>query len=488
MVISNQGNLVTTSDYNYKAEGKGKFVETRYADYESNIALWDTLRKAYKGGKKYIDKKVIPQYYSEAKRAYDLRLLRAININFPETILGIRASYLEQGKIEVKSNNNNDLSKRMNEILNNIDGKKHDKAFLVGRISKINGIYGCCLLMPDFPPNDDVTILSKYDEMVKGKNPYIYAFDPRCLMNYEQDYDNNFEWILLKNSEVYISFDVNSVKPKLIETRKPPYILFTKSSIKYLDKDDSVISEVENKLGYVPIFVVSMTDIDDDIFGTILLDKIESLNRALLRTLSQLEDSNAKQAFSQLVTKGLEKKRKMVDGELKNQDIEISMESTIDLPDTGDAKYIYPDSSQGRLLIDTANQFVDMILYMSQLRKGDIKKGSEVPSGIAYAYEFINTDKSLLKEFKTIARGLTNCLNTISEMINENDTFTISGPNDYGMQTPDDYLNAYKAFYPGGYIPLSAQKELVKSVFALLYKDNDTIVQEVSALLDERMV
>lgn len=418
-------------------------TKRRHPDYDANSSLWAFYMQSYKGGAAYSQGNLFT-HRLENPQDFANRQKRAYFLNYCRPLPNIYTDYLYR-----------ESAKRppglFPDVIMNIDGRGRTIEEFSRMVSVLASIYGQVHVLVD-KPADDAGVSA-----AEAKAPYAIIYKPEYVLDWSHDDNGNLLWVLL-HEPLFDDVDPNQPRKKLNR-----YRLLTLEGWEVINVDEK--GEVSSRdqgnwaLERIPFVTCIHNDIDHDLIGESMLVDIAPINRTIFNWSSCIDEQIERQTFSQLIMPD--------DGEGGQDSVKaISTSAIFTFPNTAKfaPQYISPDTAQVKTIWEMVERHIAEIYRLALLEKsGDLAMGNQ--SGIAKAYDFIDTNQAIASKAQSMERF-------------ENDLLAAIGLW-YGKDTSTERIS-----YPKEFDVIALEKE-IKNSFDLI---SEGISETFNKLLMKRMV
>lgn len=435
-VASNIGiDSVQDAEKVFTPEGKMDRAEAllyEHPDYEEYIQKWTKYADCYLARDL---SKYVTRHPREHEDTYKARLERLYYYNYVASIVDLFVSYLFQSGINRTINSSDpEVKSIIDEILEDATRQGMNYNLFVDIAATFAQIYGHIGILVDMPRTDQKGMT--VEERKKAKHrPYLQIFHPHQLLDWEMDDVGQFEWIKLEiGPPSGRQWDV----PVADNTRY--FVIWDKQKwTKYAVQDNgekeeavvTVLGEGEHKLGIVPFAVIrNEHSLAHDWFGESAIRDISDINISILNWCSFSDEEIANRCLNILVMQRDE----------NDKAIEISHYNVLEYPEGANApQYLTPGETPLKLIQEQINQARDEIYRIAKMGGSTGLLGvREATSGIAYAFEFNETNQSLARKAEFMEQGEKDIWRCIAAWLQKDIETIILYPREFGV---DDFLS-----------------------------------------------
>lgn len=402
-------------------------VSRRHPAYEERVLHWTFCQETYEGGRKWFIKNV-HRYLKEGDKEYYDRVSRAYRFNHTREVVNLLTKYIFKDGVD-RNFDSADASIKLFWSRAMLYGG--DVNVLMRAASSQSSVTGDAWIATD-TTSDGSKKLSKASK----DRVYAYIVKPQDMLDFAYDDSGNLEWVMYRiphrnDSDPFTSTG-DVIRRYMIWTKTRFYVLeetfveenpitqptvVTSAAVSSPLPDASsaeraakitLVSQGDNPIGVVPLVRISHTDVGDVYVKPGLVDDVVYLDRANANYCSNLDAIIQDQTFSQLVMPS--------DGLAQGESPEESSQSLTEVGTkriflySADAstppKYISPDASQARIIIEVIQEIVSEIYHSIGLAgehtKSDSGGGSDGSSGVAKSYDFDRLNAMLCVKSKTL--------------------------------------------------------------------------------------
>jgi len=365
---------------------KIKLQERRHPDYKSYVELWKFYNAAYRGGRSFAQSYLSTHRLENAKD-FATRKGRAYFLNYCRPIPNIYTEHIYRTPVSRPA--------LFADMQSNIDGRGTDADAFFSRCATLSSVYGQVHVLVDKPRDDTGT------SAAEAKKPYGVIYTPEYLLDWSRNQeDGELNWALLHEPE-YGDDDPTVEREELhkyrVITREGWELYQVVGKKKELAAIDAQ-PWPDHVAGHVPLVTCVHRDVDMDMVGESMLVDIAPINLAIMNWCSCIDEQIERQTFSQLVMPD--------DGEVGGVPLDKLGTSTI-FTFPKDSKFspafISPDTSQLETIWKMVERHVGEIYRIATLEKsGEALTVGQ--SGIAKAYEFVDTNGALVQKALNMER------------------------------------------------------------------------------------
>ena len=363
---------------------------------------------AYKGGNSFVSS-YLETHRLENSTDFGKRKASAYYLNFCRSIPNIYADHIFKNPITRPIFSP--------ELLANVDGRGMDAQGFATKISVLSSIYGQVHVLVDKPIGEDGITLAD------ASLPYATIYAPQNLLDWARHpITGKLMWALLYEP---IYNEIDPLMPRGIVDR---YRLLTPESwsvYENVEETAVLVDSGEWALGVVPLVTCFNKEIDDDMIGESALVDIAPTNRAIMNWCSCIDEQIKRQTFSQLI---------MPEDEDSESVKTVGSSSIFTFPAnaTHAPAFISPDAAQISVIWDMVGNHIAEIYRMATLEKSG--SSALVPqSGIAKAYDFIDTNGALVSKASQMESFETELYNMFALWMGKGDVEPVNYQKDFDV-------------------------------------------------------
>jgi hypothetical protein len=498
-----------------------KEVHPTYASY---VKTWKMYLDAYKGGS-YV-KNYIYQHLREGIESVKKRRERSVYPNYVRPIISLYLSYIFRRKI-VRSSKPIDkpdeidsaIKQELEIFWKNADG--HGTAInkfmkKCGIIAKIFGHVGIIVDMPE----TKTKIITEKDRKDNMHSPYLAIYTPIDIVNWETDEKGNLLWVRIleevsQKTDVFIKEKergrattderLENLAKKELNAKDMPLVqranvFFSRkgSPIKRYTtwtKDEWITHEIRpaiagdavsskeivdvvsmgiHDIGEVPmVFLYNEEDAVDPIQGISFLQDIAPLNIMIMNWLSMLDEEIFQKTLNILVMQ-----------EETGAEIVIGSNNVLTYAGDQPPGFIAPASTPGELIQASIEKARDEIYRLAKLT-GGVGVLKEVRSGVAYSYEFQETEQTLADTADEIEDAEIKIHRIWCKWMGTEWQGVIDYPDEFGIEdvlTDLKVLESSIALVPSPTFKAEVQKKIVPKV---LQKASEETISSIEEEIDQ---
>lgn len=412
-----------------------------HADYEKQLPFWQKYTDCYESNDIY---RYIHKHLRESDESFNLRVKRGYYYNYTASIVDLYVSYLFQAPIsrrvtsgdssESKDSEEAAADESIHELFESIyrdaDLNNTDYSVFMQNVATYAQICGQSAVLIDMPTIDPETIVSEQDRKENNIRPYLCAIHSQQIMDWRLDNYGRFEWVKLRIH-----------REELREWNTPVagcnenYVIWTRKTweewqiFKDVNGNEAAtkISFGEHDLGEVPLVIVRNGPMPrHQWFGMSAVKDIADINLAILNWSSFGDEEICNRCLNVLA----------MERDANDAPPVISHSNVLEYPSgTQPPQYLAPGSTPLELIGKWIDRAKDEIYRIAKLGGSTGLLGvREATSGIAYAFEFNETNQSLAHKADSLQEAEMNIHRLIAKWANKKCKCTVVYPDEFGVQ------------------------------------------------------
>lgn len=394
-----------------------------HPDYVEMLPKWKKYSDCYEAENVH---RFIFKHPRESDDMFTVRVKRGYYYNYCASVVDLIVAYMFHAPIE----------RSPGDAIPEEFGKLYDDADLcdstfenfMQEVATSAQIYGHCAVLVDAPDVGDVENEEERKEL--GLRPYLTMVSAPQIKDWVLDSKKRFKWVKIELNQ---DDDRDSSHPVTEQYRH--FLIWTRSKwekwqIDDVNQDAKLVASGENTLGEVPIVVFyNEKSKAHSWFGTSMLRDIADINIAILNWTSLGDEEIAERCLNILT---------MESNGGDSAEV-LSHHNVLEYsPGTAKPDYLVPGETPLELIGKWIDRATDQIYRLSKLSGSTGLLGvREATSGIAYAYEFNETNQSLAKKAKGMEQGEVKLHRLFARWLSKEFDGTIAYPSEFGV---DDFL------------------------------------------------
>lgn len=378
------------TSYSYKLPTGDALLQT-HPEYGVWFHKWEKWCRAYEGCgiEQYLLK-----HTRESTDIYELRLRRAYYYNYVASVIDLFVSYLFHAPIKrtISGIPSSDLTSFYEDATK--DGDSYHITMI--QISTLAQVCGHCFVLLDTPYDPDVE--NEAERKAKKIRPYISVYKPQCVLDWELDDDGKFDFV-----KIEIQLPSGRTWDEKSSTEKRSFLIYTKTEwVIYTlmpdSKEPKLVRSGVNPLNEVPIVIVrGERSLTHPYMGLSTVREIADINLAIYNWCSLGDEEIFERCLNVLA----------LPSDDSTPDVTLSSHNVLKYPAGSEAPtYLTPGTSPLDLIGSWINLAKDQIYRLAKLGGASSMHGSrETRSGIAYAFEFNETNQSLARKAECLEQA-----------------------------------------------------------------------------------
>lgn len=455
--------------------GKVASLLRTHPDYDANVAKWEKYRDLYESNDVY---RFIHKHVRESEDTFAARIKRGYFLNYCASIIDLYTSYIFRAPI---SRHPGDLFRECEEIYQDADFRGSTYNSFLYDASADAQTYGHVGILVDATQADD-EVQTEADRKRKGIRPYLIRFAPTEILDWETDRFGRFEWIKLE-----LGNDEARSWEQSIDSSRRVFLIWDrfhweKWEVVYNEKGEQearLLDHDTHDLGCVPFVVLrNIRRRTHDWFGESTIRDIADVNIAILNW-SSLGDEEIVNRCLNLLT--------MQRDPSGDSAVNISHHNVLEYAEGANPpQYLTPGATPLQLISGWITNAKDEIYRLAKLGgTNSQKRVSEAQSGLAYAFEFNETNQALAQKADNLRQADIEIHRLIAKWHGKTFNGTIEYPDEFGVE---DFLFELQILTEArtNFTSDTAIKEVEKEVAAKFFSRKpmelrNKIIQEIEA-------
>lgn len=442
-----------SSDQESPGKKLARALRYEHPDYCGAIPKWSKYLDAYCANDIY---RFIHKHPRETPDMFNVRVQRGYYYNYVASVVDLYVSYLFHAPIERRGGDQEELLKDLHE---NADAKGTRYLLFMQDVATDAQICGHAAVLVDAPKLVAGQIETEQDRQDAGVRPYLTLIKPTKIKDWELDENGKFAWVKLEIDRP----SGRSWKDE-VDSETQYFVIWSKDDwveYKIVDDEAAVIDEGEHALGEVPLVIVcNYPDRSHSWFGVSSVRDITDINIAILNWSSMGDEEIAERCLNILLAERDEAGSSVTLGH--NNVLEYAPGATA-------PSYLVPGETPLNLIGQWIDRAKDEIYRLAKLGGSTGLMGvREATSGIAYAYEFNETNQSLSRKAESLEQAEKEIHRLYLKWLGQDFNGSIIYPRDFGV---DDFLQELQIMAEARTVLTSptAIRELEKKLSAKLF-------------------
>lgn len=417
--------------------GAGKLSEydallLEHSDFLANIEKWNKFTDCYEAKDIY---KYVFKHTRESDDIWQKRVKRGYYFNYVASVVDLFVAYLFHSPIERKFGELTD-SEDLQSIKSNAD--KHGNTFdlFIQMVSVFAQIHGHCGILVDMPRTPTDGIQSEEERKKLNFRPYFTLLQASQFKDWELDEYDQFEWVKL---EIKRPEDRSWREASSRGLRN--FLIWTKTSweewqvTENQQEDPKLIGSGSHDLGRVPIVIARNEKcLCHEWMGLSSVRDIADINIAILNWSSLGDEEIYERCLNILAIE-----RSELDAR-----VDLSHNNALEFePGATPPFYLTPGTSPLDLIAKWIECGRDEIYRLAKMGGASGIKGQQSSlSGIAYAYEFNETNQSLARKAESLEQAETEIWRLVAAWMKVGTKdLQITYPKEFGVE---DFLTEFQ--------------------------------------------
>lgn len=417
------------SEYMEDAEA----LKYQHPDYTAFLHKWHKYIDCYRANDVY---RFIKQHPREHQDVYNQRVLRGYYFNYVASIVDLFVAYLFEAGITRTPGKN--MESELKEFWEDCDcGGMQYTLFM-----QIAATFAVCCghvgILVDMPQAPDEGFANESARKNAKHRPYLTLIKASQILDWELDTAGKFEWVKIEEFP-----PTGRTWKSSIDNDTRFFVIWTKSTWerwKYEvdaagDDDDPLgkavkIGSGEHRLGEVPLVILkNAKDLEHPWFGDSAVRDIVDINLAILNWCSFADEEIANRCMNILAMQRNE----------TDAPVEISHYNVLEYAEGATPpQYLTPGDTPLKLIWEAVALGRDEIYRLSKLSGSTGLLGvREATSGIAYAFEFNETNQSLGKKAEFLEQAEKEIHRLLGKWLGQEYDGLVAYPREFGV---DDFL------------------------------------------------
>lgn len=394
-----------------------------HPEYDANVQKWEKYVDCYEANDIY---RFIHKHGREADDFYKQRVKRGYYRNYVASVVDLFVAYLYHAPITRDVPATGAIAK----FYRDCDRRSTSYEHFIKKAATLAQVVGHVGVFIDMPQTEKI-FRNKKEEEEADHRPYLAIIKAQQITDWHLDQHGNFEW-------VKIQVDDPGVRSwtKEVDTDVKHFVIWTRDSWEKWEVEGignsasaKLVAEGDNPLGEVPLVIIrNCESLSHKWFGVSSVRDISDLNLAILNWSSLGDEEIFERCLNILAVEATE-----------GQTIEWGHHNVLEYGDcTHPPQYLTPGTTPLELILKWIESAKDEIYRLAKLGGSTGLLGvREATSGIAYAYEFNETNQSLAQKAEYLEHGEREIHRLFYKWLSEEeeyDTITISYPREFGVE------------------------------------------------------
>ena len=449
-------------------------LQYRNPEWTNNIDKWNKYLDCYEA--KDISKYVF-RHTRESEDIFSVRVQRSYYYNYVASVVDLFVSYLFHSPVERIPGNfpPEDLKKFYEDA--NMSGDTFRIFIQMAAVfAQVNGHVGILIDMPKLP---EFGFESEEARKEANFRPYTTLIQANQIVDWELDQHEKFEWVKLQ-----IRRPQDRDWKTTVDEDVEHYLIWTKenwSEYEVNGDQANLVAEGENPLGEVPLVIIrNERCLSHEWMGLSSVRDIADINIAILNWSSLGDEEIYERCLNVLAMEKSE----------GDAPVTLSHHNTLEY-ETGAQPpfYLTPGTSPLMQIGEWIERAKDEIYRLAKLGgSSGLASMREATSGIAYAFEFNETNQSLARKAESLEQGELEIHRLLAKWLGVDWDGSIAYAREFGVE---DFLHEFTLLGEARATLKSetAVRQLEEKISAKLFSREsqelrDTIAKEISTAVD----
>jgi len=406
---------------------RAEALRKRHPLYVRRLRDWDFYLSSYEGGAAYLGPSNIFRYVKEPESAYIERLRRAAYYNYCAPIVDLYNAHLfRQGAVRITDDG------ALVEFFEDVDGFGTPMDAFMKEAECLAQVFGKMHVVVDQPATRREP-QSAAEAQRLNLRPYLVKLDPRDLVNWQMDEAGALVWARIRERSG------RGEDPFEESAQGHYYRTWTRTGWFLHTAEGELKGRGEHGAGRVPIATLyDRSSKTRPFMGISTLEDIAYINRQINNWASSLDEFILKQCFSHLFYP-----EGMFESSGRDELVEFGMNNATAFPrDAAQVPfYLAPEAAPGEFIRSQIAWAVGEIYRLAKLENAAGRQVQQVSSGIARAFDFQETNRTLADKAARCER----CEREIVELVEawrgkKGTRFTVNYGRDFNVQGPQEEL------------------------------------------------
>lgn len=397
-------------------------LEYNHPDYDAWKAKWQKFIDCYEANDIY---RFIHRHGRESEDRYKLRVKRGYYFNYVKSVVDLFIAYLFHAPITRDVEDTGVIA----DVYNDADLKGTGYEHFIktsATFAQIVGHVGVLVDAPRVPENGYLNERSRKDA---GHRPYLVRIHADAIRDWELDRHGKFEWV-----KILVDRPSGRSWKRSTDKEAKTYVIWTKENwTEYLVEgtgntaEAKIVASDEHNLGEVPLVIIrNSASLSHPWFGISSVHDICDIALAILNWCSFGDEEICERCLNILA----------MEGSLDKSAVELGHNNILEFSQCEHAPfYLTPGETPLKLIGEWIERGKDEIYRLAKLGGSTGLLGvREATSGIAYAYEFNETNQSLAQKAEFLEQGERDIHRLVYKWMGEDFAGTISYPREFGVE------------------------------------------------------
>lgn len=397
-----------------------------HPDYCAKKEKWRKYSHCYEADDIY---QYIHRHSRESEDIFEKRVARGYYYNYVASVIDLFVAYLYHAPITRSPEGL--PTEDYNSFLENCNFQGDTYHIFMQMAETFAMLHGHVGILVDVPKEPNPLFTSEEERQKANHRPYLVLIQAIQILDWKLDFFGKFDWV-----KIEIFPDEDRDYNEQVDRGIRYILIWRKDSWEKWkvpaeeDEEPILIGEGENTIGEVPIVVLrSERCITDRWMGLSTVRDIADINLAILNW-SSLGDEEIYERCLNVLT--MERSDTDATALISHYNV-LEFESGAERPE-----YLTPGTSPLDLISKWIDRGRDEIYRLAKLGgTSGVKTSKEAVSGIAYAYEFNETNQSLSKKAESVEQAEIEIHRLFGKWFRKEFTGNIQYPREFGV---DDFI------------------------------------------------
>lgn len=439
-----------------------KKLLSRHPTYDAEVEFWTKYLDLYESKDIY---RFIQRHLRETMSSWKKRVERGYYNNYVRSVVDLFTSYIYASPVDYFRGENVDHI-FTDKFYKNVDFRGSSMKEFMMEVCKYTQVEGHVGILVDAPDLTEMPVISERDRISGDVRPYLTLLHAHQILDWELDDFGRFEWV-----KVCIGRSQKRIWDGELEENPRSVIIWSKDSWQVFDisgksgqeKAEST-RQGTNALGEVPLVICRFTKQSrHPWYGVSPISDIADINVAILNWSSLGDEEIFERCLNILTMES--------DGE--DMKPELSHHNVLEYASgTKPPAYLIPGDTPLKLIREWIQFHIEDILRLAKLKgPTGMKDVRQATSGIAYAFEFNETNQTLSNRAEALESAEFEIHRLVAKYFGVEFTGSVAYPREFGV---DDLLAELQGLNIGRQALTTEtgikelEKRVIKKVFAKL--------------------
>jgi hypothetical protein len=390
-----------------------------HPEYQAQVLKWRKYLDTYEGNEVW---RFIHRHLRESDEMYQRRVKRSYYYNYVASVVDLYIAYIYHAPITRQLEDQEEFYRDLHE---NADLQGTNFSVFIQEAATQAQICGYCGILVDMPTVPPELIETEADRKAHRLRPYLTLVDPLQLLDWEVDRWGNFLWVKI---EVFPPQD--RTWKETIDEEVRHFLIWTRTGWERWElrgEDARIINSGEHSLGVVPLVILLNERRPKHLWmGLSAIRDIADINIGILNWSSMGDEEIFERCLNVLT---MEKDDSEAAAEISHHNV-LEYASGATPP-----QYLVPGDSPLQMIGQWIDRAKDEIYRLAKFGGSVGLMGTrQATSGIAYAFEFNETNQALAKKATHIEHAETEIHQLYARWLDTIFRGTVSYPREFGVE------------------------------------------------------